>query len=183
MKRVFLLIVVPALLVAMGFAQTPAASGNTDPITVKGCLGGSDGNYTVAEDNTGKTFQITSSSSDLKAHVGHDVSLVGHNAGTGENSFAVTGVSMISDHCAGAAAAPAASVSTPSETTGTPPTAAAAPAAAAATAAPEESVSAPTETASTPTTSAPAAAVPAAAPDATVSASTETASAPPAAVT
>ena len=154
MKKVFLLIVVPALLVAMGYAQTPAASSNTDQITVKGCLGGSDGNYTVAEDNTSKTFQIASSSTDLKAHVGHDVNLVGHNAGTGENTFAVTGVSMISDHCAGAAAAPAASVSTPSETTATPPAAAATPAAAAATAAPEESVSTSTETASTPATAA-----------------------------
>ena len=54
MKRVFLLIVVPALLVALGFAQSPAASSNTDQIDVKGCLGGSDGNYTVAEDNSGK---------------------------------------------------------------------------------------------------------------------------------
>jgi len=30
MKRVFLLIVVPALLLALGFAQSPAASSNTD---------------------------------------------------------------------------------------------------------------------------------------------------------
>jgi len=76
MKRVFLL-VVPALLVAMGFAQTPAASGNADPINIKGCLAGSDGNYTVLEDNTGKTFKITTSSTDLKAFVGQDVTLTG----------------------------------------------------------------------------------------------------------
>ena len=61
MKRIFLLIVIPALLVAMGFAQTPAASGNTDQVNIRGCLGGSDGSYTVAEDNTGKTFKITTS--------------------------------------------------------------------------------------------------------------------------
>lgn len=38
MKRALMLIVVPALLVALGFAQTPAASINTDR-TIKGCLG------------------------------------------------------------------------------------------------------------------------------------------------
>ena len=126
MKRIFLLIVVPALLVAMGFAQTPATSGNTDQINIKGCLGGSDGNYTVAEDNTGKIFKITTSSADLKPHVGHDVNLIGHKAGTAENSVAVTEVNMISEHCNAAAAAPAASASAPSETISTPPAAAAA---------------------------------------------------------
>ena len=52
MKRVFLLMVVSALLVTLGFAQTPAAGSNTDPANVKGCLDGSDGNYTVAENGT-----------------------------------------------------------------------------------------------------------------------------------
>src|ERR1017187_2322842 len=47
MKRAFLLIVVPALLVALGFSQTPAPSVNTDQTNIKGCLGGSDGNYTL----------------------------------------------------------------------------------------------------------------------------------------
>jgi hypothetical protein len=144
MKRVFLLIAVPALLVAMGFAQTTAASGNTDQINIKGCLGGSDGNYTVAEDNTGKIFKITTSSADLNAHLDHDVNLIGHKAGTAENSLAVTEINMISEHCTAAAAAPVASASAPSETVITP-VAAAAPAAA-----PDASISASSETASTP---------------------------------
>jgi hypothetical protein len=171
MKRVFLLIAVPALLVAMGFAQTTAASGNTDQINIKGCLGGSDGNYTVAEDNTGKIFKITTSSADLNTHLDHDVNLIGHKAGTAENSLAVTEINMISEHCTAAAAAPVASVSAPSETVITP-VAAAAPAAA-----PDASISASSETASTPA----AAAAPAAAPDATISAPSETASTPAAA--
>ncbi|MGA2858971.1 MAG: hypothetical protein ABSE40_19040 [Candidatus Sulfotelmatobacter sp.] len=166
MKKIFLLIVVPALLVAMGFAQTPTASDNTDQINIKGCLGGSDGNYTVAEDNTGKIFKITSSA-DLKAYVGQDVNFIGHKAGTAENSIAVTEFNMISEQCATAAAAPAATVSTTPETISTPPAAAAAPAADA----PDAAVSAPV---STP----PAAA---AAPAATVSTPAVTASAPPAA--
>jgi hypothetical protein len=133
MKRALLLIVVPALLIALGFAQTPAASINTDQTNIKGCLGGSDGNYTVVQDNTGQIFKITSGSVDLKAHLGHDVTLTGHKA-SGANSaadnFAVTELNMISEHCAAVAAAPIAVVSTPSGTASTPPPAAdAAPAA------------------------------------------------------
>jgi outer membrane biosynthesis protein TonB len=125
MKRAFLLIVVPALLIALGFAQTPPASSNTDQTNIKGCLGGSDGNYTVVEDKTGLTFKITTSSVDLKAHLGHDVTLMGHRAsGTSpaaaENSFAVTELNLISEHCAAAAVAPAATVSTLPETGVTP---------------------------------------------------------------
>ena len=163
MKRVFLLIVVPALLLALGFAQTPAASSNTDQINVKGCLGGSNDNYTVVEDNSGKIFKITTSSADLKAHLGQDVNLIGHKAGAAENSLDVTEVNMISQQCTAAAAAPAASVSTPSETVPGPPAAAPAPA-------PPATVSAPSETVPGP----PAAAAPAA----TVGPSSETASIP-----
>ena len=135
MKRAFLLIVVPALLVALGFAQTPAASINTDQTTIKGCLGGSDGNYTVVQDNTGHTFKITTSGVDLKPHLGHDVSLIGHRAsGTSsaaaDNSFAVAELTMISEHCAAAAAAPVATTtSTLPETAVTPAAPATAPAA------------------------------------------------------
>ncbi len=81
MNRVFLVMVVSALLVTFGLAQTPDAGSNTDPANVKGCLGGSDGNYTVVEDGTRQTFKISTSSVDLKAHLGHDVKLIGHKAG------------------------------------------------------------------------------------------------------
>ena len=171
MKRVFLLIVVPALLVAMGFAQTPAASGNTNQINIQGCLSGSEGNYNIAEDNTGKIVRITSSSADLKAYQGQGVILIGHKAGPSDNGLAVTEVKMVTEHCAAAAAAPAAAVSAPAETISTPPAAAAAPAATA----PAATASAPAETVSTPA----AAATPAAAPDATLSMSSENVSTPP----
>jgi hypothetical protein len=167
MKSAFLLMVVPALLVALGFAQTPAPSsdsGNTDQVNIKGCLGGSDGNYTIAEDNTGKIFKITTSSADLKAYLGQDVNLTGNKAAAGDNSLAVTALNMISEHCAAAAAAPAAIVSAPAESVNTPPAAAqpaaepasivATPAVAAAPAsdAPAAIVSTPSETASAPAT-------------------------------
>jgi hypothetical protein len=172
MKKVFLLIVVLPLLVAMGFAQTPPASGNTDQINIKGCLGGSDGNYTVAEDNTGKIFKITTSGADLKAYVGQDLNLIGHKAGTAESDLAVTDFNMISEHCAASAGAPAATASTTPDTISTP---AAAPATAAAAA-----VSTTPDTISTPPPA--AAVVPAAgAPAATVSTTPDTISTPAAA--
>ena len=121
MKTLFPVMVVSALLVTFGFAQIPDAGSNTGSANVKGCLGGSDGSYTVAEDGTRQIFKITTSSVDLKPHLGHDVALVGHKAGGAvssgaDNSFAVTELSMISEHCAGAAAVPAATVIPPSET-------------------------------------------------------------------
>jgi hypothetical protein len=121
MKRAFLLMVVLALLVMSGFAQTPDTGSNADPVNVKGCLSGPDGNYTVAEDGSSQIFKITTSSVDLKPHVGQDVKLLGHkasgavNSGAPDNSFAVTELTMISEHCAAAAAAPVATVNTSSE--------------------------------------------------------------------
>ncbi len=133
MKRPFLLIFVAILLVALGFAQTPAASINTDQ-TITGCLAGRDGNYTIVEGNTGHIFKITTNSVDFKQHLGHDVTLIGHrtsvaSSAAADNSFAVTELNMISEHCA-AAAAPTATVGTPAETIVTPDAAAAAPVAA-----------------------------------------------------
>src|SRR3984885_1551585 len=129
MKRTFLLMVAPALLVAMAFAQTPAASTNPDQ-TIKGCLAGSDGNYTVAEDGTGHIFKVTAGSVDFKQHVGHDVTLIGHRASAAnpdvaDNTFAVTELNMISEHCAMAAAVPTATVTTPADNAVPPPAAAA----------------------------------------------------------
>jgi hypothetical protein len=112
MKNVFLMITVPVLLVTLGFAQTPAP--------IMGCLGGSDGNYTVAEDGTTQIYKITSSTVDLKPHVGHDIAFTGQtttatSSGPSDNSIAVTGVNMISDHCA----TPTASTATVADTTPT----------------------------------------------------------------
>src|SRR5450631_889061 len=169
MKSIFLLIVVPVLLVTFGFGQTAAPSSNTDQASIKGCLGGSDGNYTVAEEGTTQTFKITSSAVDLKPHVGHDVEVIGQktNAATGsgssDNSVVVTGLNMISEHCASAiASAPTATTSTPGAADTTPTTTASTPTAI-------TSAPAAVDTTPTATTSAPAMA------DRT---STETASAP-----
>jgi len=137
MKSVFLMITVPVLLVTLGFAQTPAP--------IMGCLGGSDGNYTVAEDGTTQIYKITSSTVDLKRHVGHDIAVTRQtttaaSSSPSDNSIAVTGVNMISDHCA----TPTASTPTVADTT---PTATAS--------APVEADPAPVATASSPAVVAP----------------------------
>jgi hypothetical protein len=129
MKRALLLIVAPILLAALAFAQTPASITPDQTTSIKGCLGGSEGNYTVMQDNTGHIFKIATSGVDLKPHLGHDVTLITHKAtGVGpsaDNSVVVTELNMISEHCAEAAGGPVATVSTPSETAITPPEAAA----------------------------------------------------------
>jgi len=165
MKKVFLLMVVSGLLVTLGFAQTPDAGSNAAQANVKGCLGGSDGNYTVAEDGTSQIFKVTSSSVDLKPHLGQDVTLIGHKASgaassaAADNSFAVTELNMISDHCAAAAVAPAATANPSSETVIPPAAAATAPAATAA--APAATASPSAETVSPPASAASAPAPPA----------------------
>ena len=142
MKRVFLVMVVSAMLVTLGLAQTPATSSNTDPADVKGCLGGSEGNYTVVQDGTGQLFKITSSI-DLKAHLGHDVKLTGHKTTGAVNSLTASEVSMISEHCAAAAAAAPAATVDPSPQTSIPPDAAAAPSATASAPAPDAAAAPP----------------------------------------
>jgi hypothetical protein len=142
MKSMFLSMVVSLLLVPLGLGQAPAPSGNSGPVSVKGCLGGVDGNYTLAEDGTTKTFKITSSTVDLTSHLGHDVELTGPAAtvaassGSADGAVVVTGVNMIADHCAAAtagttvpvadttptatASAPAVADTTPAATASTP---------------------------------------------------------------
>jgi hypothetical protein len=185
MKRACLLIVVPALLSALGFAQTPTASSNTDSTSIKGCLGGAASNYTLVEDNTGHNFKITATSVDLKPHLGHDVTLIGQKAtaGAADGSFVVTSLNMISEHCAAAAAAPAGSISTPADTAIPPPAAAAVPAATIpaptdTTSAPAAASAVPAATVATPPEPAVTSAVAAAAPAATVPPAADTASAP-----
>jgi hypothetical protein len=155
MKKAFLLIVVPVLLVTLGFGQTPAPNSDPEQASIKGCLGGSDSNYNVAEDGTTQTFRVTSSTVDLKPHLGHDVEIIGQttnvapSSGPPDNTVIVTGVNMISDHCATATAStPAAADPTPTATTSTPAVADPTPAATAA--APAVADPTPTATASAP---------------------------------
>jgi hypothetical protein len=186
MKNMFLLIVLPVLLITLGFGQAYTPSSNTDQVSIKGCIGASGSNYTIVEDGTAQTFTITSNTVDLKAHVGHDVEVIGQKAnaaassGSSDNSVVITGVNMISEHCATASAAAA---STPTVADPTPTATATIPAVADPT--PAATADSPTVTDSTPAATASAPAVvdptPAATADApavTDTAPTSTASTP-----
>jgi len=127
MKNVLLLIAAPVLLVTLGFGQTPTPSSNPGQDSLKGCLGGSDSKYTVAQDGTTETYRITSSAVDLKPHLGHDVEIIGQqtnvapSSAPADNTVSVTGVNMIADHCTAATAStPAVADPTPTATASTP---------------------------------------------------------------
>jgi hypothetical protein len=63
----------------MGSGQTemaPTSSGNT---SVQGCLGGSDGNYTLT-DKDGNSYRLTGDTAKLSEHVGHEVKITGSTA-------------------------------------------------------------------------------------------------------
>jgi hypothetical protein len=68
--------------------QTTVGTGNT---SVEGCLGGSDGNYTLTADN-GTTYQLTGDTSKLSEHVGHQVKVMGTtNAASANGSSGTMG--------------------------------------------------------------------------------------------
>ena len=57
-----------------GTSQTGTTA--SEQTTVKGCLQGSDGNYTIMADN-GTTYQLQGDTSKLSAHIGHEVQVTG----------------------------------------------------------------------------------------------------------
>ena len=182
MKTVFLQVVLAALLVVSGLAQTPDSRSNPDQATITGCLGGSDGNYTVAEEGARQILKISTSSVDLKLYLGQNVSLTGYktsgtaSSGAADNTFAVTGLNVISEHCAATAVAPAATAAPP-VTTGGPSPGATVSAPAAVAAANTPAASTPAAPAS-PSASASTEAADATVPAATASTSSATASIP-----
>jgi hypothetical protein len=104
MKGTILLFAVAVAFLTLGVAQTPAPLAMTNTATsITGCLGGSEGAYRVAQDGSTQTLKITSSSVDLKAHIGHQVELTGQKSSAAvfgaPETVSVTGVSMISEHC------------------------------------------------------------------------------------
>lgn len=53
--------------------QTTVGTGNA---TVQGCLSGSDGNYTLTDDN-GTAYKLTGNTTKLSDHVGHEMKVMG----------------------------------------------------------------------------------------------------------
>jgi Protein of unknown function (DUF5818) len=56
--------------------QKDQSSSSDQPTTIQGCLGRSDGSYTLT-DKTGATYELTSISSGFQDHVGHTVEITG----------------------------------------------------------------------------------------------------------
>lgn len=90
-------------------SQTRSGAALNHDMTVKGCLGGNDGNYTLT-DAHGTVYQLTGDTSKLSEHVGHEVKVTGGvktpgaaAAGTSENPstqpISVTSVKHISKSC------------------------------------------------------------------------------------
>jgi hypothetical protein len=111
--------------------QTGSQTSNNNG-TIKGCLSGSDGNYTLAQDETGAMFKLMGADDQLRKHVGHEVMITGQvmsansgasasdqtpseasaggngeaAAGAGGNTVQVSGVKMVSKHCSPGTEAP-----------------------------------------------------------------------------
>lgn len=61
------------------------SSGAGNETTVRGCLSGSSGNYTLTSDS-GTTYQITGDTSKLSDHVGHEVEIKGTTSPSSSSS-------------------------------------------------------------------------------------------------
>lgn len=93
-------------------AQTSSPTGQMGPTNsdqrqrVEGCLGGTDGNFTLT-DKAGMTYQLQGENSELAKHIGHEVRIMGMESAAGstsaspssENTISVQKVKMISDSC------------------------------------------------------------------------------------
>jgi hypothetical protein len=70
--------------------QTPVGTGNA---TVQGCLSGSDGNYTLTDDN-GTAYQLTGNTAKLIDHVGHEIKVMGTTGAASATGSSDSGSTM-----------------------------------------------------------------------------------------
>jgi lysozyme len=127
MKKTLTITAILLLVAALGFAQDPSASAagsqtstQSSDQSLRGCLSGSEGNFTLASDN-GQTIKLSGDDAKLKEHVGHMVEVKGmaeqgsadasaaSSGASQPQSFAVSDVQMISESCSSqtSSAAPA----------------------------------------------------------------------------
>jgi len=70
-------------------ANAGSQTGDGSQVTVQGCLGGSEGNYTLMSDD-GTSYRLTGNTAKLKDHVGHEMTITG--AASSSNSNASNGM-------------------------------------------------------------------------------------------
>src|SRR5438270_12010946 len=58
---------------------------NSNPISLQGCLSGSNGAYNLTDKQTGMVFSLTGKSDALGQHVGHEVEVTGQKSTTASN--------------------------------------------------------------------------------------------------
>ena len=139
MKKILTLFAAMLMTAFLASAQDTSMSGsagtevkaNSNPISLQGCLSGSDGAYNLTDKQTGMVFSLTGKSDTLSQHVGHEVEVTGqkstaasndstmnnsaNSSSTGASSanpngardsvtFQVDDVRMISEHCSASGA-------------------------------------------------------------------------------
>lgn len=131
MKRWLFTAVIVLLGCSFGWAQQQPDQSQGSRVqvgTVRGCLGGSDGNYMLTQDSSGTRFRLVGNDGDLKSHLGQEVLVTGQlpNVGTppsaaGEadngpatssisgNIIQVSAVKTVSKTCSSGAQAPTSS--------------------------------------------------------------------------
>ncbi|HEY7617409.1 MAG TPA: hypothetical protein VH744_11445, partial [Terriglobales bacterium] len=88
MKRILVLFSAILMTAFLSFAQDTPMSGNTsnqDTMTnsasaISGCLNGSNGQYTLTDEQSGVTYTLSSTKTDLGQHVGHKVQISGQRS-------------------------------------------------------------------------------------------------------
>lgn len=103
--------------------QSVGSSSQAQVSTVRGCLGGTDGGYTLTQDQSGTRFRLVGNDDQLKSHMGQEVlvtgqlpnaapapSAAGENSSSGSstsgNVIQVSDVRVVSKTCASGNAAP-----------------------------------------------------------------------------
>ena len=126
MRKTLLLLSLGLLCASLAVAQdspggqlaNPNDRGSAGANAVHGCLSGTDGNYTLAEEDTGTVLQLVGNDNALRKHLGQEVSITGKmrsDAGTAPpmtsdqtqapanttpgTVIKVSHVNMISKHC------------------------------------------------------------------------------------
>ncbi|HTZ97311.1 MAG TPA: hypothetical protein VMB18_12985 [Terriglobales bacterium] len=128
MKKFLFATAVMLLCSSFGWAQQQSdqsmGSGSQAQVgTVRGCLGGTDGGYTLTQDQSGTMFRLVGNDDQLKSHMGQEVlvtgqlppaapapSAAGENSSSGSstsgNVIQVSDVRVVSKTCASGNAAP-----------------------------------------------------------------------------
>ena len=124
--------------------STSATPNDQSGSTMRGCLGGMSGNYTLTDDRTGTVYKLTGSIDNLGSKVGHEVEVSGQLASSASstssaatpdssnanasasttanisNAFQVSNVTDVADHCTNTGSAPSSAANmstTPAATT------------------------------------------------------------------